>query len=185
MKALLSPIFSATYGVSYLTSSYLAAASLTFFALARIVLPLITQRIPLLPVTMALFSLSTGLYALAPTVIAKLPVVWLLALKTLTGASYAGAIVLLPLLCLEVCGSANYSAIFPYLGPAGGVAGLFGPASGYYLYEWSTQAGYDQQSAYDAFFWVCAVLEGLALLNVLALWRRLLHKRCLSEAVPK
>jgi len=174
MKQLLSPIFQATYGVTYLESAYLAAVVLAIYAAVRSGLPLLTRRLPLTPVCAGLMAFSAILYACFPAIVRHLPVWWLLLAKTLTGASFAGASTLRNLLALELYGAAGLADVLPLLEVGVGVGKFVGPMAGYFIYLADTDDGIGggDHSSYNPFFYACAVVAAADAGNLLALHLR-------------
>jgi len=97
------------------------------------------------------------IYALCPTIIANLPIGWLVVAKSVTGANFAGVAVLLNLLVLEVFGAADFATVYPYIGLATGLGFTTGPLTGYYLHMARTgDNGGEGSSDCNAFFlYVC------------------------------
>lgn len=171
-KALLSPIFQTTYDVTYLQSAYFAAFVLAVYAAMRAGLPLLTRRLPLVPVNVGLLSLSAVLYACCPAVVRELPIAWLIAASTLTGASFAGTSTLRNLLALEMYGAADLANVLPLLEVGVGLGKFVGPVTGYYIYLADAEGGDESHSAYDPFFYACAAVAALDAANMLLLHAR-------------
>jgi len=173
MKALLSPIFSATYNSSHLESSNLAAIGLVGFALVRGILPYATRHLRLIPVCAGMMLVNTFLYALCPTIIAKLPVGWLVASKIITGASFAGLSILQNLVVVEVYGASQLAIVYPYISFGTGLGFAFGPITGYSIYLTGSNGGVNESShAFDGFFYTCAIITAVGFLNLLLLSKR-------------
>ncbi|CAK0868798.1 unnamed protein product [Prorocentrum cordatum] len=174
MKALLSPIFQTTYDVTYLQSAYFAAFVLAVYALMRIGLPLLTQRFPLMPVHMVLLASSAALYACCPAIVKHLPICWLIVANSLTGASFAGTSTLRNLLALELYGAKDLANVLPLLEVGVGVGKFAGPVGGYYIFlkDTSGAAVASSTASYNPFFYACAGLAALDLVNVVVLHLR-------------
>jgi len=171
-KALLSPIFQATYNVTYVQSARFAAAVIAIYAAVRGVLPLVTRRLPLLAVNVGLLAFSAVLYACFPAIVGSLPVCWLVAAKTLTGASFAGQSTLRNLLVLEVYGAADLANVLPLLEAGVGVGKSLGPLIGYYTYLADQEAGEGSHAAYNPFFYACAAVAAADAINMMVLYSR-------------
>jgi len=175
MKALLSPIFQTTYGVTYLQSAYLAAVVLVFYAAVRSGLPLLTRRLPLTPICTGLMAFSAVLYACFPAIVHSLPVWWLVVAKTLTGASFAGASTLRNLLALELYGAAGLADVLPLLEVGVGLGKFIGPVIGYFIYLADAAGegkGGVNHSSYNPFFYACAVVAAADAVNLFVLHLR-------------
>lgn len=175
MKALLSPIFQTTYGVTYLQSAYLAAVVLVFYAVVRSGLPLLTRRLPLTPICTGLMACSAVLYACFPAIVHSLPVWWLVVAKTLTGASFAGASTLRNLLALELYGAAGLADVLPLLEVGVGLGKFIGPVIGYFIYLADAAgegSGGVNHSSYNPFFYACAVVAAADAVNLFVLHLR-------------
>jgi len=173
MKALLSLIFELSYNSSYLESSNLAAIGLVGFAVVRGILPYATRHLRLIPVCAGMTVVNTFLYALSPTIIAKLPVEWLVASKVITGASFAGLGILQNLLAVEVYGASEFAIVYPYISFGTGLGFAFGPFTGYSIYLTGSNGGENESSrAFDGFFYTCAIITAADFLNLLLLSKR-------------
>lgn len=131
---------------------------LAIYAAMRAGLPLLTRRLPLVPVNVGLLSLSAVLYACCPAVVRELPIAWLIAASTLTGASFAGTSTLRNLLALEMYGAADLANVLPLLEVGVGLGKFVGPVTGYYIYLADAEGGDESHSAYDPFFYACAAV---------------------------
>eukprot|EP00931_Biecheleriopsis_adriatica_P087703 TRINITY_DN62133_c0_g1_i1.p1 TRINITY_DN62133_c0_g1~~TRINITY_DN62133_c0_g1_i1.p1 ORF type:complete len:511 (-),score=66.94 TRINITY_DN62133_c0_g1_i1:70-1602(-) len=177
MKALLSPIFQTTYGVTYLQSAYFAAFVLFIYAVMRSGIPMLTQRFPLTIVNMVLLTISAALYACFPTIVTHLPVCWLIIAKSLTGASFAGTSTLRNLLALELYGAQDLANVLPLLEVGVGVGKFAGPLVGYYIFLQDAHGGDGSHSSYNPFFNACASLAALDAVNLLVLHLRNSRRR--------
>lgn len=164
MKALLSPIFMAAYDMAYLRSAYFSALSLVLFVVVRGSMPFIASRLRATLASALMLALDTVLFACSPYIIAHSPPECLLLIKTVTGGCFAGMAILYSQLIVEVFGAVNLALVWSLLGPAIGIGQALGPIAGYYIYV-STD-GDEGRQAYDPFFYVCASLVGLALVNL-------------------
>jgi MFS family permease len=183
MKALLSPIFIESYDVDYRTAALVAALSLICYAFVRSGLPLLARKLSLAPLCGSMLGASAVIYSVCPTIIANLPIGWLVVAKSVTGANFAGVAVLLNLLVLEVFGAADFVTVYPYIGLATGLGFTTGPLTGYYLYIAHTgDNGGASKSDFNAFFYTCAVLTAASAMNMFVLqWRTRRAARMASE----
>lgn len=164
MKALLSPIFVVAYDMAYLRSAYFSASSLVLFVVVRVAMPFLASRVRASIASAVMLALDVVLFALAPYVIARSPPEWLLLLKTITGGCFAGMAILYSQLIVEVFGAVNLALVWSLLGPAIGIGQALGPIAGYYIFV--SDARNAGQHAYDPFFYTCASLAVLALINL-------------------
>jgi len=164
MKALLSPIFEATYQTTYLTSAYLAAGSVSFFTLFRFLAPLLAGYLPLCPVAAGLLFLDTVLYFCNPWIISNLTVDWLVASKTITGACYGSLQMITAMIALQAFGPANFGKVWPMLSPFIALGFGTGPLVGYYI-----SISQDGAGSYDPFFFLCSGLTLLGAVNLAVL----------------
>jgi len=67
-------------------------------------------------------------------------------------------------LIVEVFGAVNLALVWSLLAPAVGIGQALGPIVGYYIFV--SDAGNARQHAYDSFFYICASLAALALVNL-------------------
>jgi len=176
MKLLLTSVFQTTYGTTFLDSSFLAAGSIVLFVAARIVMPLISRRVPLISMMTATLCITGILYASYPSVIAHLSVWWLMLAKSIAGACFAGLNSLGPLLMLEVFSASDLPIVFAAMGPARGLGWGFGPVVGYYIYLASKNAGIENRQSYNMFFYICAALTLFSAFNIVLLRRNLLRR---------
>ncbi|CAE7227072.1 unnamed protein product [Symbiodinium natans] len=176
IKLLLTSIFEAAYGTSFLHSAYLASLSMVLFVLTRMLFPLISRAVPIFLVLGIMLLLNSVLYAAFPLIIAHLPVWWLLAAKSMAGAIFAGMLCLNPLVLLQLYGPADLPAVFAAAGPARGLGFALGPAAAYYLSLASQDDGTELQSSYDPFFYICAALSLVAAMNMACLRRVSMHR---------
>jgi len=164
MKALLSPIFMVAYDMAYLRSAYFSASSLVLFVVVRVSMPFLASRLRASSTSSVMLALDVMLFASAPYVIARSPPEWLLFLKTITGGCFAGMAILYSQLIVEVFGAVNLALVWSLLAPAVGIGQALGPIVGYYIFV--SDAGNARQHAYDSFFYICASLAALALVNL-------------------
>ncbi|CAE7714050.1 unnamed protein product [Symbiodinium pilosum] len=175
MKLLLTSVFQTTYGTSFLHSAYLASVSMVLFVAARGVFPLISQAIPLFLVLSVLLLINSVLYASYPSIIAHLPVWWLLIAKSLAGAAFAGMLCLNPLVLLQIYSPVDLPVVFAATGPARGLGFALGPVVGYYLFLACQGGGMDDQTSYNLFFYISAALSLAAAMNMLWLQKVSAH----------
>merc|ERR1712176_1034464 len=167
MKLLLTSVYQATYGISFLNSSLLATGSLVLFAAVRIVMPLISRLIPLMSVITTTLCITAILYASYPAVIANLS----------AGACFAGLNCLGPLLLLEVYSASDLPVVFAATGPARALGWGLGPVSGFFIHLASKDSGIAIQQSYNPFFYICAAMTFFAAFNVAWLRRNLLRRQ--------
>merc|ERR1712187_901263 len=177
MKLLLTSVYQATYGISFLNSSLLATGSLVLFAAVRIAMPLISRLVPLMSVITATLFITGILYASYPAVIANLSVWWLLAAKSAAGACFAGLNCLGPLLLLEVYSASDLPVVCAATGPARALGWGLGPVVGYYIHLASKESGIAIQQSYNPFFYICAAMTFFVAFNVAWLRRNLLRRQ--------
>lgn len=173
MKLLLTSVFQAAYGTSFLDAAYLATLSIVVFGLARALFPLLVKPGNLALILAAMNFLNALLYASNPAIIANLPIWCLVLSKTLAGACFAGMLCMNPLLLLEAYTPSELPIVFEILGLARCIGFGFGPLAGYYISILSKESGTRDQDVYNSFFYTCAALAAIAGLNMATLYARL------------
>lgn len=171
MKALTTSIFHVSYGTSFLESSHLSALSLVGFMVVRAVSPMVVNRLPVLVLVTALLSVNAFLFVLYPTIVVTCSTWVLLLAKTVATGNFAGIQAVQVLLIMKVLGAANLGRASASLGTATFIGFAAGPLVGQYT-QMLTQTTGEGKPAYESFFpffYVCAALAALGVINLLCL----------------
>jgi hypothetical protein len=169
LKLLSTTIFQVSYGTSFLVSSYLSALSLIGLIVVRAVAPLVVYRFPVLVLVTALMSVNAVLFALYPTIVATCSLWVLVAAKTVANGNFAGISAVQDLLLMRVVGATNLGSVQASLGTAQFIGFAAGPLVGQYSHMLVQGGGKPSYASFFPFFYSCAAVAALGVINLLYL----------------